>query len=139
MIKKDENGRIVGCFQLTYCNECMLYIMGNGCPNHKKPVIIKLNEDAHDDECFISRGIEFAIYWYECGGYGGWGQCLMMKDDKWYHCDLSHCSCYGPFEDIDEALKKPIDSLDEAFKQLKDYDYSGHYKEMINAIREAFK
>lgn len=33
MIKYDENGKLEGCSQLTYCGECLAFPMGLGCPN----------------------------------------------------------------------------------------------------------
>jgi len=36
MIKYDEDGKLEGCSQLTYCNECIAFPMGLGCPNKKR-------------------------------------------------------------------------------------------------------
>jgi len=44
MIKYDEDGKLEGCSQLTYCNECMAFPMGLGCPN-KKEEEIKATEE----------------------------------------------------------------------------------------------
>jgi hypothetical protein len=40
------------------------------------------------------------IYSYKREGYEGGGYAVWRYEDKWRYQDLGHCSCNGPFEDI---------------------------------------
>lgn len=39
-------------------------------------------------------------YWYASAPYEGSGQMLMRKDELYDIAELSHCSCYGPTDDL---------------------------------------
>lgn len=57
-----------------------------------------LNDEAYGDQC--GDQFEWMAYWYEAGDYDGRGEAVALgKDGFLYLTDLSHCSCYGPFED----------------------------------------
>jgi hypothetical protein len=40
-------------------------------------------------------------YYYVSGDYEGSGQLLMRKGNLYDLHDMSHCSCYGPIDDVD--------------------------------------
>ena len=48
-------------------------------------------------------GADEVIYWYSVGSYCGAGDALVLKDGKVALVGLSHCSCYGPWEDVPNA------------------------------------
>ena len=96
--------------------------------------IKRLNETAYDENILEEVGIEWAIYDYECSGYEGTGNALMYKEGKWYTHDLGHCSCYGPFEELN--LHEPYHTLDEAIELLNRSDWSKSYVESIEIIRK---
>ena len=95
--------------------------------------IIRLNQTACDEDELEKNGIEFAVYDYYCEGYEGYGNCLMYKEGKWYTCDMGHCSCYGPFDDLN--LDKPYDSVEEAISVLDDEDWSKSFDKSIETIK----
>lgn len=47
------------------------------------------------------HGVHRAYYWYQSGSYDGSGYILMMRNNTWQWHSMGHCSCYGPFENID--------------------------------------
>jgi hypothetical protein len=68
------------------------------------------------------KEFEYVVYDYGTGSYEGDGVAIIKQDGKFYQQNLGHCSCYGPWDNIN--LKKPYDSLDDLLKdcseQLKD-------------------
>lgn len=64
----------------------------------------------YDIETLVELGIEEARYWYASGSYEGSGQMVALKDGKWFHHDMSHCSCFGPVEQL--SLHNGFDSLE---------------------------
>lgn len=56
------------------------------------------NHPLSDDELeyFKSVGLEQIWYWYLTTNYEGAGDLIGLKDGKYYHKSLGHCSCYGP-------------------------------------------
>lgn len=54
------------------------------------------------DEIAAIPGAELFVYWYEQGSYEGSGNAILKCEGKYHLFSLSHCSCYGPTEDIDE-------------------------------------
>ena len=49
-------------------------------------------------------GADEILYWYSVGDYCGAGIALLFKDGKVALDGLSHCSCYGPWEDEDTVF-----------------------------------
>lgn len=45
---------------------------------------------------FESVGLEKIWYWYLITDYEGAGDLIGLKDGKYYHKNIGHCSCYGP-------------------------------------------
>lgn len=62
---------------------------------------------------------ELVVYWYGAGCYEGAGYAIFMREGKWALRDLGHCSCYGPFDDVDcteyiyDSLKELYDNCSE--------------------------
>lgn len=50
----------------------------------------------------VSRIYPFdcAVYGYANRGFEGSGNLIYRKDGKYFHHDLSHCSCFGPIEKL---------------------------------------
>jgi hypothetical protein len=82
--------------------------------------IIRKWDESPDEFCdyelndIVKLGTEWAAYWYEIGCYCGDGYIIMRKDRKWYIHNCSHCSCYGPTEDI--ALREGFDTIEQMRK-----------------------
>ena len=97
---------------------------------------IVLNEEAYDDDL----DVDFLIYYYVDEGYEGYGNALFYKDGNWYTHYLGHCSCYGPFEEVD--FEEPYEKLIDAIKYLHNADWSKSFdkdiEEMYNKAKEWF-
>jgi len=48
--------------------------------------------------------IDVIFYTYESGSYDGDGEAIIRKGGKWYRVNLSHCSCYGPWDSHNSYL-----------------------------------
>lgn len=96
--------------------------------------IIRLGEEAYDEDVPESHGIDFMVYDYTQESYEGWGDALAYKDGKWYTHDLGHCSCYGPFEEF--GLEIPFNTLTEAMEDLHGNDWSAFKEEAIRRMYE---
>lgn len=60
----------------------------------------------------LPSGIDVAAYWYVPGEYDGSGHIVYRIKGKWQHADCSHCSCFGPTENItDEGREETLDEL----------------------------
>ena len=47
----------------------------------------------------------FAVfYYYHYGDYSGDGEALVLTNKGWSRVNLGHCSCNGPFENIDNYI-----------------------------------
>jgi hypothetical protein len=69
--------------------------------------------NGHYDSCEMSEynfqklrdmQVEEVRYWYATGSYCGIGEMLIRKNGKWYHHNMSHCSCYGPTEHLEYTI-----------------------------------
>ena len=91
-----------------------------------------------------TKNVEWVAYWYENYGYEGSGIAIVKYKDGKYWCDsMSHCSCYGPWEDAphqgvetlemakghvleigkgygDERVALTLEALDEAIRGEKE-------------------
>ena len=99
--------------------------------------VIVLNDTAYDEGNLQECGVQFAIYYYEAEQYEGLGTCLAYKDGKWYTHNLSHCSCYGPFDEFN--LTKPYDKLKDAIRSLHKDDWSRYFDIRIEDMYEQVK
>lgn len=70
-------------------------------------------------------------YWHE--SYEGSGMAIWKKDGKYFYCNLGHCSCNGPTEDLSSI---PYDSLDDIEKIMSNYDDKD--KEVLKLIKEKY-
>lgn len=68
--------------------------------------------DEYDLAKAKEQGADLVIYWYSSGGYEGSGNALVRKGGLWTHCCLSHCSCYGPGEDLYPGPGESLDSIE---------------------------
>ena len=61
------------------------------------------------------------LYWYSVGSYCGSGNALILKDGKVALASLSHCSCYGPWEDLPtgDAFKDKLEVSAHFMEELK--------------------
>lgn len=73
-------------------------------------------------------------YHYFTGSYEGSGQIILKKGDKFYQHDCSHCSCYGPTENI--SLNKGFDSLDELLANCSEGYKSEGLRELVDFAKQ---
>jgi len=93
--------------------------------------IIRLADEAYDEDILEDFGVTFVIYYYENEGYEGLGKCLAYKEGKWYTNDLGHCSCYGPFDNFPENT---FDNIEDAIVDLHDMDWSKYFIHIIEKM-----
>ena len=71
--------------------------------------------DEYDRSHFKEFEPDAMFFWYVSGSYEGSGALIAVKDGRWYDKSLSHCSCYGPFENfankIEDYQHPNLDSL----------------------------
>jgi hypothetical protein len=96
------------------------------------------------DEDKIPSHVDFAVYYYEVGDWGGDGNCVFHDSNtgKWGYRSLGHCSCYGPIEVIDnwdgdmtwqKLLSLVKDDSTELGRSPGDYEYD-HWKAIENKL-----
>ena len=56
--------------------------------------------DEYELDYIQKIGIDEIWYFYVEGSYEGSGQLLMRKGNLYDLFDMSHCSCYGPTDDV---------------------------------------
>lgn len=66
--------------------------------------------DRYDIERLEELGVEEVWYWYEQGSWEGDGQMLMRRGTDYSLHSMSHCSCYGPMENV-KFTPEPFDKL----------------------------
>lgn len=64
---------------------------------------------------FVNKNIDEIWGWYEEGNYEGSGEIVCREKDKYKLIDLSHCSCYGPFECFEEDSIYADDYLNSSY------------------------
>lgn len=47
---------------------------------------------------------DLLVYYYRYDDWEGSGMAIWRENDKYGYAYLGHCSCYGPFENIDSIL-----------------------------------
>ena len=66
-------------------------------------------------------GAQEIYYWYGIGNWEGNGQALVKNSTQWMVVDLSHCSCYGPFDEFEFGIGGRIfESLKDISEDVKD-------------------
>jgi hypothetical protein len=86
------------------------------------------------DERFL-----WVVYWYESGSYEGDGEAVALHTDGTLHTfSLSHCSCYGPFEDWGNSTSKGMTIKE--FMREKDSIFDLDFKEEVKVkVKELLK
>lgn len=64
--------------------------------------------------------VDWCVYYYEAGDYEGSGFGLWKKDGKLGYSDFSHCSCYGPTENLSTLY---FDSIEDIKKFCNEYNF----------------
>lgn len=83
------------------------------------------------------KGYEFLVTDYENGGYDGCGTAYALKEGEVIEFNLSHCSCYGPFESthknysLDE-FKNIVNSEDVTIGTIEDLTVAKRFLEFID-------
>jgi hypothetical protein len=96
----------------------------------------------YDLEKLNDFSVNQALYYYQYGDYEGHGtMILVMTDGTLALHDMSHCSCYGPMEDLgNNIVKMKYTTLEELVEDQKDFrmtrddDYYG-----MNRVIALFK
>jgi hypothetical protein len=70
-----------------------------------------------DKDCINELNIDEAWYWYAVSEYEGDGYLLMRKGCLWAIHDMSHCSCFGPTDRIEELAWMEKDKLAEKYSE----------------------
>ncbi len=98
-------------------------------------------DPAEDTSSWLERDIfpkdkvEAIWYWYESGSWEGSGDMLVRtKDGLFHHFSLSHCSCYGPLDGIEDYKWNQGQRLDD-FKNWFSEEYYNDIKNLIEAAR----
>ena len=83
-----------------------------------------------DQKAIQSEGIDEAWYWYAYGFYDGIGSILMRKGDGYACHNMSHCSCYGPINDLPTSfiplneLRKQYEPNAELWSEVQELFYA---------------
>jgi hypothetical protein len=87
-------------------------------------MIIKIEKseklDNSELENFKDLKADYVVYYYEYGSYEGSGFAVWKKDGKYGYSDLSHCSCYGPTDDLSTIY---YNSLNDIEKFCNNYNF----------------
>lgn len=59
-------------------------------------------------------------YWYSTAWYEGSGHLIARVGDRYFHHDMSHCSCFGPLDHVDNS-PEPLDELKAGWKNNPSY------------------
>jgi hypothetical protein len=96
-------------------------------------MIYNVGPDAAYSEPSTDESYVWLVYWYEEGCYDGWGEAVALDTDGKLYCyDLSHCSCYGPFDDW--GINRHSVSVEEFFRtktNIHDRDYKDEIAEKV--------
>lgn len=85
-----------------------------------------------DIKTLTDARVEKCVYWYVSGSYEGNGEALMYREGSWHYKHLGHCSCYGPFDDLD--FSKPIQSLS-AWLEQSTPDFRVSVQPLVEALQ----
>lgn len=91
----------------------------------------------YDINKISKEGFDAVFYWYIEGCYEGSGAMIATKDGKWWFFDISHCSCYGPSENV--SIDDNCYDLDKILV-LGTKEWSDDYIDLVElAKKEGFK
>jgi hypothetical protein len=89
----------------------------------------------YEIETLEKIGAEVVFYWYGQGSYEGAGHMIARDKNGWHVFDLSHCSCYGPVENISfggEPTSKTLKGIEEKCSD----DLYKDIKELVRLAKE---
>ncbi|MGL5566017.1 MAG: hypothetical protein ACRDC4_09850 [Plesiomonas sp.] len=87
----------------------------------------------NDKEFLASQGVVKIIGWYGSGSYEGSGEALIVFNDGTLNLrNLGHCSCYGPWEDLEEIKGRPAEVVRKSVTDNPVYwEQIGHFFDHI--------
>lgn len=74
-------------------------------------------------------------YWYTGGGWDGQGYMLLRSGDEYAIGSLSHCSCYGPLEDVGGYEEKGFVEFEKLYSNCTK-DYLRDIQPLLDAARQ---
>jgi hypothetical protein len=96
--------------------------------------VIDLAERAYDGQ-WLPPGVTDMVYAYRAGDYCGYGWAVAWGNGL-HVSDLSHCSCYGPFEDVAGDKNEWREVTPEDLRQLLDRRAKGYDPEASSVGQE---
>lgn len=86
--------------------------------------------DGYELDVIKELKADWFVYRYESGSYDGSGFAIWKKGTKYFYEYLSHCSCYGPTENIATGknaeftftqIKEIVKTNNQEYQDLVDY------------------
>ncbi|MGL6101353.1 MAG: hypothetical protein ACRC0G_17240 [Fusobacteriaceae bacterium] len=79
-------------------------------------------------------GVVKVIGWYCPGSYEGSGEAIIVFNDGTVKLrGLGHCSCYGPWDDVEETVGQPLEVVRKSVTDNPEYwEQIGHFFNHIN-------
>lgn len=131
----------LGKFKLLDINKYRNFITEYGLKNSDKDNTIipeiYLKERYCCQEFLQENKFDFVIYFYESGYYSGDGIAFLKQGKNWYYHDMSHCSCYGAFDEFNWKYKFATLSELRIFAINQDWSYFS--RDIINTMYEIAK
>ncbi len=86
----------------------------------------------------LDIAVDVLIYAYHDGGYDGRGVAVYLDNKgKWHLDEISHCSCYGAFDEGFNKIGYTKDQLIELLKKRASEDWNkDDYKAVLKALEE---
>lgn len=105
--------------------------------------IIALKEKLHEEDVTYKAdinelGADLFVYSYEYGSCDGDGFAVWRKGKKWYYTSLSHCSCFGPFDELKPSSNAGF-TLAEVKKVATELNYDNHAVAVMDAVKKLLK
>lgn len=80
---------------------------------------------------------EWLVFWYKDEGYDGHGETVAYckGDGLLYVKDLSHCSCYSPFDwGMESGVKMTVEAFLKEKDDIHDYDARNEIKDKVREL-----
>ena len=77
-------------------------------------MILALNDELYYHEDLPEH--DNFVYYYESGSYEGDGFAVWNLGDKFYYGELSHCSCFGPTDSLDNTEPYTLEEMERIVK-----------------------
>lgn len=86
-----------------------------------------------DKETLVSMGVVQVIGWYCSGHYEGSGEALVVFNDGTLSLqNLGHCSCYGPWDDLEDIKGRSLEVVRKSVLDNPEYwEQIGHFFDHI--------